>query len=87
MTVQVLDGFMSAEQCAALIATAERLGFAATKTQYPDAYRNNDRLVFDSPELAAKLFEQFKRAVPDTSGVGFNSRAAIHDTSRWGVRE
>jgi predicted 2-oxoglutarate/Fe(II)-dependent dioxygenase YbiX len=77
-----LDGLMSDDDCRALRDRVEAAGFAATGRGYPDGYRNNDRLVFDDPALAAALFERARAALPpilDAGGrrwvlVGLNPR-------------
>src|SRR5690348_9311403 len=60
----LLPGVVSEAECEALIAAAERQGFAASGNRYPDGYRNNDRLVRDDAELAAWLFERIRDQLP-----------------------
>lgn len=62
-----IESFLGADECATLIAQSEQRGYseAAIRTEdgerlYKDA-RNNDRIVFDDPELAATLY---RRACP-----------------------
>lgn len=68
--VFTIDGFLSAEECAALIAQSEKHGYseAAIRTEdgerlYKDA-RNNDRIVFDDRALAASMFLRAQSLLP-----------------------
>jgi WD40 repeat protein len=42
----------------------EGLGFQDMGGDYPPSYRDNDRLVLDDPELARKLFQSLRPALP-----------------------
>lgn len=63
----MLNDFLSHEECSALIAQSERTGYAEAPIrtlegeQMFKGTRNNDRIVFDDPELARTFFE---RALP-----------------------
>ena len=68
--VFTIDGFLSADECTALIAQSEKRGYseAAIRTEtgerlYKDA-RNNDRIVFDDQPLAADLFLRAQPLLP-----------------------
>jgi len=63
-TCFVVPDAVSALECRALIAKAEAAGIRATQPDYPPSYRNNDRLVFDDPELAAWLYERLRPVLP-----------------------
>lgn len=63
-TCFVVPDAVSPLDCRALIARAEAAGICATKPDYPPSYRNNDRLVFDDPSLAAWLYERLRPALP-----------------------
>ncbi len=73
----VVPGLFSAEECVATIAAAERAGFEAMGSRYPDAYRNNDRGVLDHAGLAATLFERLSPSLPATWE---------EDGARWRLR-
>src|SRR6516225_5639485 len=60
----LLDDVIDEPRCAELIAELEGRGFAATGERYPRGYRDNDRLVFDDPVLAASLFEELGDRLP-----------------------
>src|SRR5262249_19238861 len=51
-----LAGVLDATQCEELIGALTRRGFSPTGGAYPRDYRDNDRLVFDDAELAARWF-------------------------------
>jgi hypothetical protein len=59
-----LPGVLEGAPCDALIGELTRRGFSATGADYPRDYRNNDRLVFDDPDLAARLFARVAGALP-----------------------
>ena len=59
-----LPGLLSVGECAALIARAEARGFSPTAGTYPGRYRDNDRVVFDDPALAADLFARIRAVIP-----------------------
>ena len=62
-----IDNFLQPQECAAYIAQSEQIGFeeAVISTDEGDRImkdaRNNDRILYDNPALAATLFE---RALP-----------------------
>jgi len=62
-----IDNFLSPQECADHIARSEQIGFeeAVISTEEGDRImkdaRNNDRILYDNPDLAAKLFA---RALP-----------------------
>lgn len=55
---------LAPDQCRALIRRAERLGLQESAPHYPPSYRDNDRLVLDDPELAARLGSQLAARLP-----------------------
>lgn len=59
-----LAGVLEAAQCDALIGALARRGFAPTGGAYPRDYRDNDRLVFDDAELAARWFARVGAELP-----------------------
>jgi len=61
---RLVPGFLSPEECRALIARAEAQGFRSASPDYPPSYRNNDRLVLDEPRLAAALLERLRPHLP-----------------------
>ena len=82
--VFAIAGFLTPQECAHFIATSEANGYseAAVRTDdgeriYKDA-RNNDRIIFDDPALAAMLYERaLPHLPPDLDGwqpCGFNER-------------
>ena len=75
---RVAENFLSAVECAALIA---RIGATASaNSDYPPSYRNNQRKVFHDPALAAELSSRMQTAfgaelvLPDAEFVGINPR-------------
>lgn len=65
----VIDGFLSREECAALIARSEGVGFGSAAPFYPPTYRNNDRLVMDDLELAAGFYSRLQGLAPEVLSV------------------
>ena len=61
---KVIPGFLSPQECSSLIAESEARGFACAENDYPPSYRNNDRQVLDSPELASRLLSRLQGLVP-----------------------
>lgn len=59
-----LDGAVAPSFCDELRGELARRGFAATGARYPRGYRDNDRLVFDDAQLAARLFAELAEALP-----------------------
>lgn len=57
-----LERLLSAEECARLNAAAEDVGYG--KTNYPQAYRGNLRLITTDVGLAQRLWERVKPHVP-----------------------
>jgi hypothetical protein len=70
----LLPDAVDVERCAELRAALDERGFDATGERYPRSYRNNDRLVFDDPVLAASLFTALRERLPDEHVV---------DGTRW----
>ncbi len=74
-----VESFMLSEQCEAMIAHAERIGFGeATINSYGGHVlnkdvRNNDRVISDDADLAAELWKLARPHVPET----FESRRAV----------
>ncbi len=61
---ELLDDAIGDARCDALLAELDRRGFDATGERYPRDYRDNDRLVFDEPALAAELFDLIGDRLP-----------------------
>jgi len=52
----LIEDALTPESLRGLRAELSRRGFRAPSGRYPAGYRDNDRLVFDDPELAERLF-------------------------------
>lgn len=61
----LLPAFFSAEECAALLSPEIKAGYKKAIDNYPNYYRNNERLVLDLPELATNLFERIAPHLPE----------------------
>jgi len=82
--VQTVDGVLSPAACARLIERIEQLGPTTAPITTPRGpvmrtdIRNNERVIFDDPELARELFTRIEGAIaPTLSGmraVGANER-------------
>lgn len=79
-----VDAVLSPAECADLIERIERLGPELAPITTPRGpvlrpdIRNNDRVIFDDPELAAELFARLAGAIPprlcDRRACGANER-------------
>jgi WD40 repeat protein len=59
-----IDHFLTPPECAELIASSERDGYASAASDYPPSYRNNHRHVIDSDALAATLAPRLRAHAP-----------------------
>ena len=60
-----VNELLSLEDCRAFIAQAEeQRSYRAMAADYPSSYRDNDRLMLDSPALAASLFDPLQPRLP-----------------------
>lgn len=82
----IATGVMTGDECSAVCARAEALGFSSMARVYPPSYRNNDRVLLDDPALAAAVFARVRAHLPterrDEQGglyrlCGVNSRFRI----------
>jgi predicted 2-oxoglutarate/Fe(II)-dependent dioxygenase YbiX len=69
-----LQGAVEPRWCEALRASLAARGYAPTGNRYPGGYRDNDRQVFEDPELATQLYAQVGHALP---------AALERDGERW----
>lgn len=65
----VVHDFLSPDECDALVADAEVLGFTSASPDYPPSYRDNDRLVVDEPDLAHALFTRLTNCIAQSRGL------------------
>ena len=70
-----LDDVLSAEECGAMIAKIDELGpeaapitTAAGFVMRPDV-RNNERVIFDSVEIAGQLYDRIAASLPSLCGM------------------
>ena len=66
----LVPDFLSASECRELIALSETRGYTDAASDYPPSYRNNDRHVLDSGDLAARLAGRLRDHVPDVLRAG-----------------
>jgi hypothetical protein len=79
----LIPGFLSPSECREMIGAAESRGFSSAELDYPPSYRNNDRQVFNDPDLARRLLERLGNKVlggmenllPDDSPGGWRPSA------------
>lgn len=91
-TIWTLPGFLSASECADLIAQSETLGYEEAKVSLSSGavkmpgLRNNYRLIFTDDGLAARYWEMLQSAVPEsidgTVAVGLNEQFRFY---KYGV--
>lgn len=60
-----VERLLSVEECRGLIQWGEAGRYQATGQDYPDNYRNNDRVVADRPDLAKVLWERLSERLPE----------------------
>lgn len=54
----LVKNFMSESECEHYIRQTEQVGFSSLEEEYPVAYRNNDRVLFYSEDLAKQLWHR-----------------------------
>lgn len=62
---RVLPGFLSLDECRALIAQSEARGFQSAASDYPRSYRTNDRQVLDDDALASTMLSRLRGTLPE----------------------
>ena len=92
--VFVIENYLSAALCQHYIAMGEEIGYVPSEVSFQggarraEEIRNNDRVIFDDPALAASLFERARTLLPDDLGnwklSGFNERFRFY---RYGPQE
>jgi hypothetical protein len=90
----VIEGFLSAAMCHHYIGLGEEMGYRPSEVGYASGarraqeVRNNDRVLFDDPALAARLYERAAPLLPVQVGgarlCGFNERFRFY---RYGPGE
>lgn len=74
---KVIPGFLSAQECLDLIHDSEARGFTRANSDYPPSYRNNDRQVLDSPELAAHMWARLQGLIPLTMQMSIGDQSSL----------
>ena len=92
--VFTIENYLSPALCQHYIRMGEEMGFEASEVNFQggsrraEDIRNNDRVIFDDPLLAASLFERARAMLPEYIGngqlVGFNKRFRFY---RYGPNE
>jgi prolyl 4-hydroxylase len=90
----IIENYLSAALCQHYIRMGEEMGYAPSEVNFQDGsrraedIRNNDRVIFDDPALAASLFERARALLPEHIGLwqlaGFNERFRFY---RYGPNE
>jgi hypothetical protein len=82
-----IAGLLTAAECQQVIELGERLGFDAATValesgaQLMTTVRNNDRVIFEDPQLAAQLWERVRPHLPVIDGatpMGLNERLRLY---------
>lgn len=86
--VFTIENYLSLDECRSYIALGDGIGYApsevnfATGSRRAEDIRNNDRVIFDDPALAAWLFERARPLLPPHFGSGklhgFNERMRFY---------
>lgn len=84
----IINNFLSPEECTELIQRGEKQGFSVANVSTPTGpvinleYRNNDRVIFDNPKLAAYLWSKLKDDPklinPGWTAIGLNDKFRIY---------
>lgn len=64
MVLETIPQLLTAAECRNFIEWGELDRYQSTSRDYPDSYRNNDRLVADRPELAKQMFLRLRHRLP-----------------------
>jgi len=90
----LIENYLSAAMCQHYIALGEEMGYVPSEVNFQAGsrvardIRNNDRVIFDDPALAASLFERARPFLPERNGewmlAGFNERFRFY---RYGPQE
>lgn len=75
--VVLIEEALTPHELAGLLAELLRRGFRATGGRYPAGYRDNDRLVFDDPALAERLFAMLAPHLPREVITADGTRAEL----------
>jgi predicted 2-oxoglutarate/Fe(II)-dependent dioxygenase YbiX len=75
--VMLIEDALTPDELASLLAELSRRGFRATGGRYPAGYRDNDRLVFDDPALAERLFAMLAPHLPREVTTAEGTRAEL----------
>lgn len=75
---KVIPGFLTPDECRTLIAESEVRGFSRADSDYPPSYRNNDRQVLDSADMASRMSARLQGLVPATLPLG-----PVESVSPW----
>ena len=75
--VVLIEDALTAAELQALRQDLERRGFRAMAGRYPAGYRDNDRLVFDDPALAERLFQMLRGHLPPEVVTADGTRAQL----------
>lgn len=86
--VFTIEHYLSLDECRRYIALGDGIGYTpsevnfATGSRRAEDIRNNDRVIFDDPALAAWLFERARPLLPSSFGSGklhgFNERMRFY---------
>jgi len=76
---KVIPNFLSRQECQTLIAESEQRGFSPASDDYPPSYRNNDRQVIDSMDLANNMLARIRGLIPPFLTIEVDS----HEGSPW----
>lgn len=92
--VFIIENYLSAALCQHYITMGEEIGYVPSEvnlqggSRRAEEIRNNDRVIFDDPALAASLFERALPLLPAHIGTwelhGFNERFRFY---RYGPKE
>lgn len=86
--VFTIENYLSPAECERYIALGDGIGYTPSEVNFvtgsrrAEEIRNNDRVIFDDPALAASLFERARPLLPSDDGgwqlFGFNERMRFY---------
>jgi WD40 repeat protein len=80
----VIPKLFSKNECTELLSPEIKNAFQKAISNYPTYYRNNDRLVIDSQQLADFLFEKVKPYLPEQIEMDYSGN---NENGKWKLNE
>lgn len=82
----VLYNVLDKEECQYLMDQGEKFGFRSLSSAYPSGYRNNKRVIVESPEFAKEIYKRIDNYLDDelvVDGTNDTLHATYHNFGIW----